>query len=166
MQCFTPTECSEWLRQRDIAEAPRGVPVWQFGLPKEAGRIIAFTRSLFLAFGDFPGGLLVFTDWALYRPDEMALIDSLRRRHGERRPLIEAPGHVFTPAEVSEATGQSYLPIIFAWSAYMYLASGLATVYFWEGDLVDFWTSDSGATKKVEDVAKQYGLRVTGNDGG
>ena len=166
MQCFTPTECSEWLRQRDIAEAPHGAPVSQFGLPKEAGRIIAFTRSLFLAFGDFPGGLLVFTDWALYKPDEMTLIDSLRRGHGERRPLIEAPGHVFTPAEVSEAIGQSYLPIIFAWSSYMYLASGLATVYFWEGDLVDFWTSDSGTTKKVEDVVKQYGLRVTGNDGG
>jgi hypothetical protein len=27
------------------------------------------------------------------------LIDSLRRGYGERRPLIEAPGHVFTPAE-------------------------------------------------------------------
>ena len=88
MQCFTPTECSEWLRQRDIAEAPHGMPVLQFELPKEAGRIFAFARSLFLAFGDFPGGLLVFTDWALYRPDEMALIDSLRRGHGEPRPLI------------------------------------------------------------------------------
>jgi hypothetical protein len=32
--------------------------------------------------------------------------------------------------------------------------------------LVDFWTSDSGTAKKVEDVVKQYGLRVTGNYGG
>ena len=166
MQCFTPTECSEWLRERDIVEAPDGVPVSQFRVPKDAGRITAFTRSLFLAFGDFPGGLLVFTDWALYRPEEMALIDSLRRGHGEPRPLIEAPGHVFTPTEVSEAIGQSYLPIIFAWSAYMYLASGLATVYFWEGDLVDFWTSDGGTAKKIEAVIEQYGLRVTGNDEG
>jgi len=166
MQCFTPNECSEWLRQRNILETPKRPPHLQFGLPTEAGRVIALIRSLFLAFGDFPGGLLVFTDWALYRPDEMALIDSLRHAHGEARPLIEAPGHVFTASEVAEAIGQSYLPIIFAWSAYMYLASGMATVYFWEGELVDFWTSDSGFAKKVEDVAEQYGLRVTGKDGG
>ena len=48
----------------------------------------------------------------------------------------------------------------------MYLASGLATVYFWEGDLVDFWTSDSRVAKKVDDVVEQYGLRITDNGGG
>src|SRR3954462_3079894 len=99
MQCFTPSECSEWLRQRGITEMPyatsRQTMTLQFEPPRSPRKLVAFTRQLFDAFGEFPGALMQFTDWNTHNPDEMAMIGSLRRSHGEPRWLIDAPGHVW-----------------------------------------------------------------------
>lgn len=133
----------------------------QFEVPERPTRLTAFTRSLFDGFGEFSGALVVFTDWALYRPDEMALIQSLRRGSGEQRSLIDAPGHWFEPTEQTDAIGYCYLAVIFGWSAYLYLTSGALTVLFWEGDLIDVWSSDEALPKTIREIVQTYGLRVT-----
>ena len=167
MKCLTPTECSEWLRERGIIESPYSgdEPVKahciQFEPPANPRRLTAFTRALVATSGEFPGALVVFTDWSLYRADEMALVNSLRRGHGEHRWLIDAPGHLFESPEEAEAIGHCYLAVTFGWSAYLYLASGVATVFFWEGDLVDFWSSDESLTQAVLRVVREFDLRVT-----
>ena len=46
----------------------------------------------------------------------------------------------------------------------MYLRPAWQPV-FWESALIEFWTSDGGIAKQVEDVVEQYRLRVAGNDG-
>lgn len=165
MKCLTSDECSEWLRERGIIEFPYETSwqkmVLQFEPPRSPRTLTAFTRQLVDAFGEFPGALLQFTDWSLYCPDEMALVASLRRGHGEDRWLIDAPGHLFAPTEEAEAIGHCYLALTFGWSAYLYSASGAATVNFWEGDLVDFWSPDQSLTQKVLEVVHSFELRVT-----
>ena len=165
VQVLTANECSAWLRQRAIIESPyannRSKMSLQFEPPRSPRRLTAFTRQLFEAFGDFPGALVQFTDWNTHNPDEMALFDSLRRSHGEQRTIIEAPGHLFASTEAAEALGHCYLVATFDWSAYLYLASGAATVYFWEGDLVDLWSCDESIHQKVWEAVKTYELRVT-----
>lgn len=167
MKCLTLIECSEWLRERRIIDAPysREEPMeaygFQFEPPIKPSRLTAFTRQLVGVSGEFPGALVVFTDWALYRPDEMALVDSLRRGHGEHRRLIDAPGHLFAPTEEAEAIGHCYLSVMFGWSAYLYLASGAVTVFFWEGDLVDVWSPDEKLTRSILGIVETYELRVT-----
>lgn len=104
---------------------------------------------------------MVFTDWSLYRPDEMALVTSLRRGHGEHRRLIDAPVHLFGPTEEAETIGHCYMAMTFDWSTYVYLASDAATVHFWEGDLVDVWSSNERLTQTVLEVVRSYNLRVT-----
>jgi hypothetical protein len=170
MNCLTPNECSDWLRVLGIVESPYSQDAavedfcFQFEPPIKPSRLTAFTRNLFNTFGEFSGALVVFTDWALYRPDEMALIDSLRRGHGERRPLIDAPGHLFGSAEQAEAIAHCYLAVIFGWTAYLYLPSGAATALFWEGDLVDFWSADASLTQAVRGAIQAYELRITSDD--
>jgi len=163
MQCFTPIECSEWLRQRGITELPyatnRQTMTLQFEPPRSPRKLVAFTRQLFDAFGEFPGALLQFTDWNTHNPDEMAMIGSLRRSHGEQRWLIDAPGHVFASTEAADAIGQCYVAAMFGWSVYLYLATGAGTVYFWEGDLIDLFGFDK--SHKVHEVIKSYDLRIT-----
>jgi hypothetical protein len=163
MQCFTPSECSEWLRQRGITELPyatnRQTMTLQFEPPRSPRKLVAFTRQLFDAFGEFPGALLQFTDWNTHHPDEMAMIGSLRRSHGEQRRLIDAPGHLFASAEAAEAISHCYVAAMFDWSAYLYLASGAGTVYFWEGDLIDLFGFDK--SHKVYDVIENYDVRIT-----
>ena len=167
MQCLTPNQCSEWLREHGIVESPysrdeaNDAFCLQFEPPEKPSRLTAFTRSLFDGFGEFPGALIVFTDWALYRPDEMALIDSLRRGHGEERWLIDAPGHLFDPTEQTIAIGFSYLAVIFGWSAYLYLPSGAVTILLWEGDLIDVWSSDEALPHTIREIVQTYELRVT-----
>jgi hypothetical protein len=166
MKCFTPSECSEWLRKLEIVEAPYSLDnsaeayAFQFEPPSKPGRLTAFMRALFDAFGEFPGALLVFDDWSLYHPDEMAIIESLRRGHGEHRHLIDAPGHLFTSVEVAEAIGHCYLALMYGWSAYLYILSGAATVLFWEGDLVDIWSADEKVRHPVRAVIQTYELRL------
>ena len=169
MKSLTPNECSDWLRERHIIEAPDShdgpmvAHYFQFAPPAKPSRLTAFTRTLVGAFGEFPGALVVFTDWSLFCPDEMALVASLRRGHGEHRWLIDAPGHLFEPTEEAEAIGHCYLAMTFGWSAYLYLASGAATVNFWEGDLVDFWSRDESLTQTALGVVRSYELKITSN---
>jgi hypothetical protein len=166
MRCFTPNECSEWLREHGITESPYSSDVTrqfylQFEPPVTPSRLTSFTRSIFDAFGEFPGALIVFTDWDLYRPDEMALVDSLRRGSGEQRRLIDAPGHLFDATEQAAGIGYCYLAVIFGWSAYLYLASGAATILFWEGDLIDVWSPDESLRHTTREVVETYELRLT-----
>jgi hypothetical protein len=158
------------LRERGIIESPysrkeaNGAFCLQFEPPEKPGHLTAFTRSLFDGFGEFPGALLVFTDWDHYRPDEMTLIQSLRRGCGERRWLIDAPGHLFEVTEQTDAVGYCYLAVMFGWSAYLYLASGAVTIFFWEGDLIDVWSSDEALPGTIREIVRCFELRVTNDD--
>jgi len=134
----------------------------QFEPPRKGRNLTAFTRQLVDEVGEFSGALLQFTDWNTDNPDEMAMIGSLRRSNGEERCLIDAPGHLFASKEAAEAIGHCYLAIFFDWSAYLYLTSGAATFFFWEGDLIDFWCSEKNTAKKVCELVERYELRIPG----
>jgi len=165
MKCLTSNECSDWLRQRGIIELPyvnnRQLMCLQFESPRDPRKLTAFVRWLFGTFGEFPGALLQFTDWNTHNADETALFSSLRRIHGEQRALIDAPGHLFTSTEAAEAISHCYLAATFDWSVYLYLAAGTATVYFWEGDLIDLWTANESINQGIHEIVKKYALRVS-----
>jgi len=156
------------LHERRIIEAPferNDLPEidgfsFRFEAPVKSSCLTAFTRNLFATFEVFPGALLAFTDWSLYRSDEMALVDSLRRSHNEQRRLIDAPGHLFGSTEGDEAIAHCYLAVILGWSAYLYLASRAAIVQFWEGELVTFFSPDERLSRSILEVVRSYGLRV------
>src|ERR1700722_10412018 len=99
MLCLTIKECSEWLLQRGITEAPyarklsRKQVYLQFAPPRQLDRVALIT-SLFEAPGEFSGALLHLTDWLwdpVYEGDPTA---ALRASAGETRALIDAPGFV------------------------------------------------------------------------
>ncbi len=167
MKFLTPKECSEWLRSKEIIEAPDQSTEltdqhWlRFETPKTPRGISAFTRNLFFEFEPFAGALLVYYDWPVYQPDEMTLMDAVRRGHGELRRLIDAPGHLFESGDEAQSIGQSYLGIFFEWSAYLYLASGKATIQFWEGELVEVWCDDRKLKNSVVHLAQRFELEIT-----
>lgn len=132
----------------------------QFEPPRSPRKLTAFTRRLFDTFGEFPGALLQFTDWNTHNPDEVAIISALRHAHGEQRLLIDAPGHLFTSTEAAEVIGHCYLAGTFDWSAYLYLASGAGTVYFWEGCIIDVFGFDRTVNDNIREAIRSFGLRV------
>jgi hypothetical protein len=168
MKCLTKPECSAWLETHAIIEAPYENPrpvnadIIQFAPPKSSPRLIAFSRQLFDWIGNLEAGLLQINDWPFYQPDEMVVINAIRRSHGELRPLIEAPGHLFEPKEKDELIALFYLTIMFGWSAYLYLLPNKATVLNWEGDLIDLWSFDKQHFAAFKEIQATFQLKETG----
>ncbi len=146
MTTLESSNCSGWLREKGIIEAPyRGHEdsprcYDQLRLPSEPLRISAAVRNLIGTCRVFETALLQFTDWPLYQPDEMAIVTALRSAHGESRPLIETPGHLFPFSERDLLIGMFSLAICYQWTAYLYLED--ATLLCWEGELLDIWSGD------------------------
>jgi hypothetical protein len=62
---------------------------------------------------------------------------------------------------VEAAIAHCYLAVMFGWTAYLYLPSKAATVLFWEGELVDFWSADEQLIQAVRATIQTYELRIT-----
>jgi|GEM_PF-1474888 len=166
MKCLTETECSEWLKHHAIIEAPyncNSAPIKadyaRFVSPKTTTRLIAFTRHFFDWVGDFEFGLLQMTDWSLHEPDEMAIVNSIRRSHGETRWLIKAPGHLFDQKGRDELISMFYLSIMFGWTTYLYFLPNKVTVLNWEGDIIDLWAFDSKHFAEFSQIKETFQLQ-------
>ena len=163
MICFTRDETADWLARYDVTPSPYGkskqpAHYIQFRLPPRSIANFAFIRS-FLKLTD--GEVLVdVTDWPLYEPAEMVVVDSLRREHGEQRNLIDAPGHALLREESELAIAIYGSAGNFQWNSYLYLPNDLATLYNWEGDLYDFWTKDLERLREMQNLVDDFDLQL------
>jgi hypothetical protein len=92
----------------------------------------------------------------------MRLIDLVRTTHGERRPLIDAAGHLFPTDEKDDLVGLFSLTVAYYWSAYLYFPSSKTTLFNWEGEIFDFWTDDPNCYAKLLELQKSFHLKKTG----
>jgi len=129
VKCITSSDCGEWLRAYDIeALTENGSPCVIgdyeifFSAPTLSRRQQNLSRDLSAWIGEFETALLWFSDWPFYKPDEMAMISRLREAHGERRGLIDAPGHLFDFGECDELVGWVWLAMAFGWDGYLFTA--------------------------------------------
>ena len=162
MTMLTDTVCAEWLTTRGIAEAPHSragaaLPHAKVRLPAKPLRQAAISRQLVATCEPFECALLQFTDWPFYKADEMAVLCGLRSLHGDSRPLIESPGHLFAAAERDLLIGMLSLAIYYGYSAYLYFDHG-ATVLCWEGDILDFWCSDESRASEAAHLLHAHGV--------
>jgi hypothetical protein len=147
MKMLTEKTCSGWLATKGIPAAPYSqsegaAPFYeQFKLAGRAPRQAAIARQVVFSCEPFSSDLLQFTDWPFYKPDEMAVLCGLRTLHGDNRPMIESPGHVFETAERDLLIGMFSLAMHYGYSAYLYFDNG-ATFLCWQGELLDLWCSD------------------------
>lgn len=147
MKTLTDEECSEWLASRKLVEDPyysaklRPLHYEQYRIPSNASGSSAMIRSIVECLKPFETVLLQVTDWALYQPDEMAVVAQIRGAIGEQRPLIASPGHVLDATERDLLIGFLALITSFGWTAYLYFDHG-TTLFSWEGELLDFYASD------------------------
>lgn len=65
-----------------------------------------------------------FRDWGIWNElDEETgnlTLQRLRAAHGETRPLMETPGHLFSSNEFAEARAFWTLPMTFGWDAILF----------------------------------------------
>jgi hypothetical protein len=168
MHCLNPTEQKEWLTRSGQVEDPyrEGAPssgklYRQFYTPPRLSQIEAFVAH-YLDAWESGEALLVVTDWPLYSPYEMKLIDLARLAHGEKRRLIDASGHLFPLDEKDDLVSLFSLTVAYYWSAYLYLPSAKTTLHNWEGEIFDFWTDDSQKYTTLLELQKSFRLNRTG----
>ncbi len=147
MRILTREECSAWLVSHSIVEEPSlrahqvacPSPFYdQVNLPRDARKQSRIAKKLVPIARPYGAAVLQFDDWVFYTPDEMAVIQAIRRAHGETRLLIDAPNHLFGPDEEDLLVGMSSLAMFYAWRAYLYFDHG-TSFYFWEGEKLDLF---------------------------
>ncbi len=165
MRCLTLEECSGWLHERGIKEVPYGRKLGrkerylQFAPPTNGNRG-GLIGSLFGASDGFSGALMHLTDWAWDPEYEEDPIASLRSSAGETRPLVDVPGFVFDHGELTSAVDLGSIVLGRGWTSYVYLTSGVATFLFWEGALIDYWSTDQGLSKQLKAMLRGIGARI------
>jgi hypothetical protein len=155
-------ECKKWLAARGIDHDPYSRSGGSgychvTGAFTDLHRAHAFIRNL-MAHGLKPSGevLLEINDWPLYNEDEMAVVQAFRASFGEARDLIDARGHMFGPAELNPCIGLFNLTVMYGWSAYLYVPDPPLTVFNWEGEIFDFWSSQKELIEKAREMCHAH----------
>lgn len=164
MKCITEAEVKTWLGKRGIAHAPlfeknASGRHLQFDSPSPHLRIDAFIRH-YLSNGIWNQPIMIhITDWPLYKPSEMLVIDAIRLHHRETRALIKAPGHLVLPKEKETAIALFSLTISYGWNSYLYSEAYKNILYNWEGQIVDFWTHSADQYKRMLKLMRTFKLK-------
>ncbi|SKA88546.1 hypothetical protein SAMN02745166_01441 [Prosthecobacter debontii] len=172
MNCLTESEISQWLRQRQTTEAPYQSPQGsssryhlQFESPKNHLGIDSFFRQYLEQIVGASETLTHITDWGLYTPSEMIAIMGIRALNSEMRYLIDSPGHLLVPrngeTETETVIALMSLTTHFSWCAYLYCPANRATLYTWEGEIMDFWTDRETQFKTMEKLTNDLALAAT-----
>jgi hypothetical protein len=168
MQCLTPPESADWLRAHCIEGLSEDASPCVFGdyevfaeAPRDARAQQRFARDLLSWIGDFEAALFWLTDWPFYKADEMALLSSLRKSHGEDRRLIDAPGHVFASTERDEIIGWVSLMMCFGWDSYLFAWPFQGAMFQTShDDFVWLLSSDAERFSEAQRIVRGYELKI------
>jgi hypothetical protein len=102
----------------------------EFALPPDSGRKVWLARFLYGLLDPSPELLIWIGDWAVWPSSQhMPLFSRFREAFGERRPLIEAPGHLVTPPEIEDGVSILTISLLFFWDCHVLTASGREVVF-------------------------------------
>ncbi|MCE9544271.1 MAG: hypothetical protein K8T25_01915 [Planctomycetia bacterium] len=144
MKCLTYSECANWCSLRSIPtkdiegyivgphpdlQSPPFFMV-EFKPPTDSGRKVALARFLLSLLDPAPEMLFWLGDWAVWPSSQhMPLFTRFRQAVGERRPLIEAPGHLLTPDENDDGISILTISLEFIWDCHVLTASGRDAIF-------------------------------------
>ena len=100
----------------------------RFATKSKQSVVEAFVRCVINSL-EFDEALVWLTDWPLYKPDEMVVIQRFRASVGEERLLIDAPGHAFGPTEINDCVGFFNLCVQYYWDAFLFVPQAKLLVF-------------------------------------
>jgi hypothetical protein len=173
MQICTYKECAEWC-------AAHGYPTRQveglvvgpdpdltepdfhfamFSIPEDAGRRVALVKNV-MSLIDAEAELLVqIGDWAVWPSGQhMPLFDRFRQAFGERRPLIEAPGHMIAPVERDDAVSILVISMLYLWNCHVLSAAGDQALFVSHDEYGWFAARGSRLLEPAKQLLAQFGV--------
>ena len=144
MRFLTYSQCAEWCSQRGFpARQIEGYVVGptpdiqlphfhfaEFHPPSDSGRKVWLARFLYSLLQRSSEMLLWLGDWAVWPSSQhMPVFTRFREAFGEKRPLIDAPGHLLTPEEADHAISIMSVSLLFMWDCHELSGSGRDAVF-------------------------------------
>src|SRR3954447_16798123 len=140
MRFLTPAEWQEWCAERQVplGEAgwlrpdlrAKGFHVVELQYPIESGRKIYLAGRLMALLESQEESLILVDDWGVFPSNQhLPLFTRFREALGERRPLIEAPGHLADGSEADDAVSIVAMSLMFFWDCYGISSNGRNAFY-------------------------------------
>lgn len=167
MEFLTPSEWQGWCAARELPLRESGwlrpdltgeqYHVVDIPIDLEAGKRVYLAYELYSLVAPSPQTLLLLDDWAVWSEmHRMPLFTRFRESLGEKRPLIEAPGHLVDEADRDDAISIITTALLFSWDCYGIADGGGHGFYFSHDDYCQFASRDP-------DLAAEVGQRFAGN---
>jgi hypothetical protein len=168
MQFLSPVEWQAWCvaRQVPLREAgwirpdlrANGNHIAKLEYPNDSGRKVVLARRLIPLIASEGESLVLVDDWAVFEScQHLPLFTRFREALGERRPLIEAPGHLVDPAEIDDAISIVAICLFYFWDCYGISASGRDAFYISHDEYCYFASRDVDVTNRV---ASEFALKA------
>lgn len=164
MWCLNSDEARQWSDGRYFGE--RRFTLDESGRPSIVGleyrisapfsemnwsRLNWFAGFLASHVEPFEECLLWVTQWGVWPSSEnFHLFYRMRESYGERRPLADAPGHLFLKHEKAELTTFATLAILNGWDFYLLPMPIYAAVFLSHDEFVDLYAHDQDTADQVQ----------------
>ena len=160
MRFLTPEQWQAWCVQRQVPLREAGwvrpdIGTGHFHIadipyPADSGRKVHLARRLYSLVAAEPETLLLVDDWGGWSSSEhLPLFTRFREALGERRPLLEAPGHLVTPADREDAVSVVATSLLFVWDCYGISATGRDGFYFSHDEYCYFASRDAAVAERI-----------------
>lgn len=167
MKCLTPNEVSSWLAEKRQIEDPHHAHLddikhllhSQFEAPTKYSVVEAFVRH-FLNELVIEGDVLIqFVDSYPIHDHKRHVIESIRKMAGEDRHIEEAPGFLFCGEDRELANTLFSLMTCFQWQCNLYGDHDQLTMFNWEGEIFDVWTSSELKMKELKAIVQVFDFK-------
>ena len=144
MRFLSYSQCAEWCVERRFpTRQSKGRIVGpdpylrspefhfvEFTPPVDSGQKVWLARFLYSLLQPSSELLIWLGDWSVWPSSQhMPLFTRFREAFGEKRPLIEAPGHLLTPEEADDAISIMSVSMLFIWDCHVLSGSGRDAVH-------------------------------------
>ena len=119
-------------------------------------KLLSLARTVASNLETFDQCLLWVTLWGVWDSSEnWHLFDRFRETYGERRPIWDAPGHLFQKHEGADLTTFIQLGLSFGWDFYVVRAPSGNAAFFSHDEYLKFSADDPESAKRVRHCLDQ-----------
>src|SRR4029077_18357648 len=160
MRFLTPEQWQAWCVERRVPLREVGwirpdigadhFHIADLPYPEDSGAKVNFARRIFSLVASESETLVLVDDWAVWPSSQhLPLFTRFREALGERRPLIEAPGHVVTPTDTDDAISIVATSLLFIWDCYGISSTGRDVFYISHDAYCNFASRDASVAERV-----------------
>jgi len=168
MRVLTKAEWQDWCVKRQVPLREAGwirpdvgakhFHIAELPYQQDSGKMVYLARQLFSLIATVGEALVLVDDWDVWPScQHLPLFTRFREALGERRPLIEAPGHLVDATDADDAVSIVVTSLLFCWDCYGISNSGRDAFYISHDEYCNFASRDATVAARVSAELSERG---------